>query len=537
MVLNAASAHMPIASASAGDGLMESRTQTQDPFLVRTAVIASSIVTVIALLVVAAWWSGNITIASIYENYVPMTLSVAMTVLLLATAALLNLRPSKSPYVLWAPIALAAIALILSFWLLIEFIAGRHSEIDRLLGAGIGTAGGYELAQSSPLSLITMIAASAAAVLTFADRAKRWNAIVIAISMFIVSMGALVTLGYVYGSPILYGGSLRPASFLSGFCFILIGVVLVCLLGPNTWPISAFLGPSVSARLLRYFLPLMVIMVMFSGWLTYESHMTSSNPTLAAAVIAVLTAMVVGYFVSRASIYIGGQIDRTNAELVKAQEDLKQANEKLNILGSITRHDTLNRLAVVLGRMELLQEMSHDKEVQKQAKESLAAAQAIERIIQFTGEYQKLGAAGPVWVDVEDAFREALLGVDNERITIKSEVSGLEVLADSMFEKVLVNLVDNSQRHGKNVKTLVLRHRMDDKGLVLVYEDDGGGLIAEDKENLFKRGHGKHTGLGMFMSKEILSYSGMSITETGETGVGARFEISVPHDRYRLKEQ
>jgi signal transduction histidine kinase len=514
---------------------MDTRTQTQDPFLVRTAVIASSIATAIAILVVTAWWSGNITIASIDESYVPMTLSIAMTVLMLAIAALVSLRSSKSPYVYWAPIALATISLILSFWLMFEFIIGRHSEIDRLLGAGIGTAGGYELAQSSPLSMITLISASAAAVISFSDKTKRWSYVIVAISMFIVSMGALVTLGYVYGSPILYGGSVRPASILAGICFMLTGITLVCLQGPNAWPVRVFLGPSVSARLLRYFLPLMVMMVMFSGWLTYETHTTSSNPTLAAAVIAVLTALVVGYFVSRASMYIGGQIDRANADLVKAQDDLKQANEKLNTLGSITRHDTLNRLAVVLGRMQLLQEMSDDKEVQKQAKESLAAAQAIERIIQFTGEYQKLGVGGPVWVDVEDSFREALLGVDNEKVTVKSEVAGLEVLADSMFEKVLVNLVDNSQRHGKNVRTLALRHRRDDKGLVLVYEDDGGGLSAEDKENLFRRGHGKHTGLGMFMSKEILSYSGMSITETGERGVGARFEISVPHDRFRFK--
>jgi signal transduction histidine kinase len=191
----------------------------------------------------------------------------------------------------------------------------------------------------------------------------------------------------------------------------------------------------------------------------------------------------------------------------------------------------------VLGRMQMLQEMSQDKEIQKQVKESLAAAQAIERIIEFTGEYQKLGAGGHVWVDVEDAFREATRGVDDEKITIKSEVSGLEVFADRMFEKVLVNLVDNSQRHGKNLKTLMLNNRMDEKGLVLVYEDDGGGLSADDKENLFKRGHGKHTGLGMFMSREILSFSGMSIHETGETGVGARFEIAIPNDRYRLRDR
>lgn len=517
---------------------MESRTSIQNPVLTRIVEIGSAVAAVIALVVVGAWWSGNITVASVSERYVPMTLSVALSVLLLGVAALMRVRSTKHSQAVWLPTALSLAAFLLSCWILIEFIAGQHSGIDRLLGAGIGTAGGYELAQSSPLSLITLMAASVAAVLSFNDSiANRWGVVIASLSLFIISIGTVVTLGYVYGTPLLYGGDVRPVSILSGISYLLLGTTLMCLLGPSRWPVSVFMGPSVRARLLRSFLPLIAFMVIVSGWLTYEAHSTSSNPALAAAVIALLTALVVGYIVSRVSTHIGGQIDRTNAMLLETQDELKQANEKLSVLGSITRHDTLNRLSVVLGRMQMLQEMSHDKEIQKQVKESLAAAQAIERIIEFTGEYQKLGAGGHVWVDVEDAFREATRGVDDEKITIKSEVSGLEVFADRMFEKVLVNLVDNSQRHGKNLKTLMLHHRKDENGLVLVYEDDGGGLSADDKENLFKRGHGKHTGLGMFMSREILSFSGMSIHETGETGVGARFEIAIPNDRYRLRDR
>ena len=515
---------------------METTTDRHHPLLAELAGIEAAFAALIALVVILAWWTDNIALASVSTQYVPMTLSVALSVLLLAVAAIIRARLGLRRESNWLPSVLGVVVLIMSSWVLIEFATGRDSSVDSLLHVGIGTVGGYELAQTSPLSIITLLAASLAAVLCFRRALPdRWGVVAVALSLYVVATGAVIALGYLYGSPLLYGGDVRPSSLLSAISYVLLGTALLCLIGPKEWPMSVFIGPSVRARLLRSFLPVIVVMVLVSGSLSNTALSKSSNPALTAALIALLTALVVGYIVTRISTYIGGQIDRTNETLLKTQEDLSQANEKLNVLGSITRHDTLNRLAVVLGRMQMLQEMTEDKEVLKQTRESLAAAQAIERIIQFTGEYQKIGAGGPVWVDVEDAFREALRGIDTETIAIKSEVTGLEVFADRMFEKVLMNLVDNSHRHGKNLKTLRLHHAKGENGLVLIYEDDGGGLSEDDKQNLFKRGHGKHTGLGMFLSKEILEFSEMSIRETGHEGAGARFEIAIPSDRYRFK--
>ncbi|WP_054848640.1 ATP-binding protein [Methanoculleus chikugoensis] len=64
-----------------------------------------------------------------------------------------------------------------------------------------------------------------------------------------------------------------------------------------------------------------------------------------------------------------------------------------------------------------------------------------------------------------------------------------------------------------------------DRGISLVYEDDGIGIPYEVKENLFKRGFGRQTGFGLFLSREILAITDLSIRETGEPGKGARFEI------------
>ena len=67
-----------------------------------------------------------------------------------------------------------------------------------------------------------------------------------------------------------------------------------------------------------------------------------------------------------------------------------------------------------------------------------------------------------------------------------------------------------------------------------MYEDDGIGIHAVDKVQIFDKGVGKNPGFGLFLSKEILSVTGLSIKECGVYGNGARFEIFIPEGKFRF---
>jgi signal transduction histidine kinase len=67
-----------------------------------------------------------------------------------------------------------------------------------------------------------------------------------------------------------------------------------------------------------------------------------------------------------------------------------------------------------------------------------------------------------------------------------------------------------------------------------VYEDNGAGVADEDKERIFNKGFGKNTGFGLFLSREILGITGLSIKENGQPGKGARFVITVPEGEFRF---
>ena len=513
------------------------RRTSSEPKMFRTAALVSSVACLlIAVVVIIAWCANALILASVFSDYVPMTLGAATMVLLLSLSVLVRGRFGSPIASTTIQIVVASITIFMASFVLLEPVLHTGIDFETWLYSGKDTSSGYLIADTSPLSSATLVVAGVAVLLSLADCVKHRTIRTIAsmLSIFVFLVGLVTVLGYAYGSPLLYGGDVRPASLLSGVSLLLIGVAQVSSQGPDRWPIVKFVGPSVEARLLRVFVPLVASLVLASGSLSSRALSASANPALVSSLAAILTAILVGVAVARFAARIGRQIDRADALRRKAEDELRLANEKLTVLGSMTRHDALNQLSVVFGRLELLKMDSTDPSVLKHVDESLESVVTIRRILEFTGQYQKLGVNGPSWIDVSKAFGAAVRGLDPKQVRVISDVGGLTVLADVMFENVLVNFVDNSVRHGDHVTTIRLHCREEPKGLLLVYEDDGVGLSGQEKANLFKRGFGRHTGFGMYLSKEILEFSGLAIRETGTPGTGARFEISVPKDKYRL---
>ena len=220
-----------------------------------------------------------------------------------------------------------------------------------------------------------------------------------------------------------------------------------------------------------------------------------------------------------------------------AEDALQMAIRKLNMLSSITRHDILNQVMGLRTFLELSREDLKGTRFEEFVEREDQAAAAIQRQIEFTKYYQDIGVNAPKWQDVAEVIDAARLQLNPQGVEVGVAISDLEIYADSLLEKVFYNLLENSLRHGEHVTRMDFSARKTGAGLVIVYSDNGAGISAEDKQKLFQRGFGKHTGLGLFLSREILAITGLSITETGEPGKGVRFEITVPEGMYRDKRE
>ena len=81
---------------------------------------------------------------------------------------------------------------------------------------------------------------------------------------------------------------------------------------------------------------------------------------------------------------------------------------------------------------------------------------------------------------------------------------------------------------------MAVRTEQAGSGLRIVFEDDGVGISVDEKERIFEPGYGKNTGLGLFLAREILGITGITIHEIGVYGEGACFELVIPRGTYRF---
>jgi PAS domain S-box-containing protein len=217
----------------------------------------------------------------------------------------------------------------------------------------------------------------------------------------------------------------------------------------------------------------------------------------------------------------------------QAQEALTAANKKLNLLNNITRHDILNQLTALIGFLEISRHDTSDPDLLKYIAKEEQAANAIKSQILFTRDYQDVGGQSPKWQNVAETVSLAIATIDLHKVQISLDLQQIQVFADPLLEKVFYNLVENSLRHGEKVTKITLRAEETADGMDLIIEDNGAGVPADAKEKIFRREYFKNTGFGLFLTREILAITGLSIRENGIQGMGARFVIHAPKSTYR----
>jgi signal transduction histidine kinase len=273
---------------------------------------------------------------------------------------------------------------------------------------------------------------------------------------------------------------------------------------------------------------------------TYTVVGTFSPDTVLRAVMFCIVAFVIGTIAEQMKcfndriIIQNRKLQDLNDKLGISHAALEAANKKLGLLSSITRHDIKNQLLSLLGFIELSKAKISDPELRHFLEREEQAAEAIRRQIEFTKTYEMIGMVAPRWQNLATILETLRSGMAGGEIGVSVTGDPIEIFADPMLEKVFLNLVDNSRRHGEHVHHIAFSTVAGSgEGIIMVYEDDGVGVPETDKERIFEKGFGKHTGLGLFLSREILAITGLTIRESGTPGRGVRFEILVPPGKYR----
>lgn len=233
--------------------------------------------------------------------------------------------------------------------------------------------------------------------------------------------------------------------------------------------------------------------------------------------------------------YVVQAVIQDVSERRTAEAALRTVTKKLSLLHAITSTEIQNAVFALSGYLTLEKAEGDQKAVTKYWDIEEDLVKKITRSLEFAKSFQDLGASPARWQNVDRVFILAISHLDFTPIRRSVRLDNLEIYADPLLERVFFALADNVLRHAKGATQVTLRFEPRADDLLIVFEDDGSGIAPDLKERIFEWGVGKSGhGMSLFLAREILGITGISLAETGEPGKGARFEMIVPEGAFRF---
>jgi len=241
-----------------------------------------------------------------------------------------------------------------------------------------------------------------------------------------------------------------------------------------------------------------------------------------------------------------GDLSRSLSEMTRALYNQIDAIERF---AADVAHELKNPLTSMRSALETL-ERTNKPEQQKQLMAILADdVQRLDRLIsdisdasRLDGELARAEMAvvdlGLMLNTIVDAYRStrAHSGVS---ITFEHGVSDIYLVFGirSRLGQVWRNLIDNAYSFSTQGQTVKITLEIEDGFVVLKVLDQGVGLPKGSEEKIFERFYserpaneefGRHSGLGLAISKQVIEAHGGTIRAMNNVNDGAAFVVSLP---------
>jgi signal transduction histidine kinase len=240
------------------------------------------------------------------------------------------------------------------------------------------------------------------------------------------------------------------------------------------------------------------------------------------------------------------EMTRKNQELEDVNRRLADANGELMQFAYGVSHDLKAPLASLLGLLSLMEEDAENGDPQSVA-DTVSRAKAlcersrtkVERVLKFA----------------HDADEEDVVAVEFPRIleeTWDAIVPGIEIIANltrkldveqfnakpTGIQIVLQNLLDNAVKYhdpAKKKVSISVETRAEKAGVALIVSDDGAGIPASDKDqifDMFRRADPRSgDGIGLALVKKQVNRLGGRISLESDVGQGTSVRVFLPQGK------
>ena len=214
-------------------------------------------------------------------------------------------------------------------------------------------------------------------------------------------------------------------------------------------------------------------------------------------------------------------------ELAKANDELRKSLQRLELTNHILRHDLLNHLSVIYSAMRTYNSCSDAKYLEHIHKRTKDAIDLIHSLSELPNLTTEKGSQNTMLLDLNKILKVIMAGYVQVEYTISGQA---KIKVSKKMKSVLTNLVDNAVRHGKT-STIEFEIEDSEAQTIIRIKDNGKGIDSEIADRIFQKnfhyGETGHTGLGLYIAREVVAEHGGKITYIPNKPQGSIFEIEI----------
>ncbi len=238
--------------------------------------------------------------------------------------------------------------------------------------------------------------------------------------------------------------------------------------------------------------------------------------------------------------------DRAYGELKNAQEKMIHTEKMAAVgkLGAGIAHEVGNPLSSISAVAQVMQRSCHDETQKEQIGLILAETRRISRIIRDLLTFSRAGSQPiRVAVSIDELIQRVLtligydrrtreVEIDCEPMTNVGTVWGDPDRIVLVFLNVVINAIDAIGENGGRGTLRISAQSVD--GMVIIrFADDGPGMSEQQRISAFEpfvtsKEPGKGTGLGLWISHQVIRQHGGEIRIDSGVGCGATVTVELP---------
>jgi len=279
--------------------------------------VAFLIVIGISAIALMGLLAGILSFAAFNENFIPMAPGTAISFILISFAAF-NLLVKNKHTILFRVVLI--IVLAFNAVVLIDNLLNYPMDIERIFGTSPELFKDLPIGRMSPATCILILISILS--LLFSNKKFIKSSIVLCtIGLF---TAFTFDLGYLYGTPLLYGQNIIPPALTTSIAFTFLFAGILTGFGMNQMPMILFTGESVRARLMRNFLPSTLLIIILAGLFDSIFIPYFNDHVLITALVTITSLFVLSFIILSISKNIGNDIDYIFAFRKKAEDELRE---------------------------------------------------------------------------------------------------------------------------------------------------------------------------------------------------------------------